>query len=168
MQSGNNQKEKSCFNRTKPSIAFQTINSKHDYKDYKIEKIHISQEADELYYTVASMPTLLMINGILHSCDMMPFVDQFQKIAESIEPIQEDAGTYCLIITPPSCTLLDSTVVIKDVWKLNNKKRNSKKIDHNLDILQNGKFIDKENSEFLVRLMEDYEWNIEFCLFLKE
>jgi hypothetical protein len=51
----------------------------------KIEKIHISQEADELYYTVASMPTLLMINGILHSCDMMPFVDQFQKIAESIE-----------------------------------------------------------------------------------
>jgi hypothetical protein len=64
MQSGNNQKEKSCFNRTKPSIAFQTINSKHDYKDYKIEKIHISQEADELYYTVASMPTLCFQNSV--------------------------------------------------------------------------------------------------------
>ena len=97
------------------------------------------------------------------------FLPEFQKIAESLELIQEDAaGTYCLIITPRGGTLLDSTVVIKDVWELNNLKRNRRKINHNLNILQNGKFIDKENSEFLVRLMEDYEWNIEFCSSLKE
>lgn len=158
----------SSFDKKKTSIAFQIMNSKYDYKDYKIKKIHISQEADDLHYAFSSMPTVLMINGILYSCDMMPFIDQFQKIAESLDLIQEDAGTYYLIITPRGGTLLDSTVAIKDVWELISSKRNRRKINHNLDILQNRKFIDKENSEFLVRLIEDYGWDIEFCSLLKE
>jgi hypothetical protein len=146
----------------KTSIIVQLVNSKHDYKTYRIGKINILKVKNDLDYDFDSRPTVLLSNGILYTCSKLTLIDQLRKIAKGTKAIQKNGGICNLYITPSSKTLWDSSERMENVSDLNNTIKNKTKAQCTMNALQTGKFIDKVHSDFLITLIKDYGWKIEF------
>ncbi len=156
-------KRASCIDITEVSVIVQLVNSKHDYKDYKIEKIQILKEKDDLHFEFDPRPTVLLINGILSSCNTLTLIDQIRKIAKGTKVIQKSEGICNLHITSPDDSLWGLSERMENAGDSNKTKNNIKRDQHTMNILQTGKFIDKAHSDFLITLIKGYGWKIEFC-----
>lgn len=154
----------SSIDITETSMVVQLVNSKHDYKDYRIEKIHILKVKNDLHYDFDSRPTVLFSNGILSTCGKLTLIDQLRKIAKGTKVIQKNGGICNLYITPPGDTLWDSSEGIENVNDLNNIIESQTKAQRTMSALRTGKFIDKEHSDFLITLIKNHGWKIKFCL----
>ncbi len=152
----------SCMDTSGISMILQIVNTKHNHKDYRIEKIHIFNEKKGLSYDFASTPTVLIINSILYPCNMLTLIDQLKKIVENFEPIQKNGALSDLAITIRDDNHGDLTSIITSMGELNEAVQNEISTHRTMNVLQKGEFIDKENSDFLIKLMEDYGWKVVF------
>ncbi len=145
---------------TETSMVVQLVDSKHEYK---IKKIHILKVKNDLHYDFDSRPTVLLSNGILSPCSKLKLIDQLRKIAKGTKAIQKNGGICNLYITPPGDSLWDLSERMENVSDLNNIIKNKTKAQSTMNALQTGKFIDKAHSDFLMSLIKDYGWKIDFC-----
>jgi hypothetical protein len=148
---------------TETSMIIQLVNSKHDYRAYRIEKINILKVKNDLHYDFDSRPTVLLSNGILSTCSKLTLIDQLKKIAKGTKAIQKNGGICKLYITPSGDIPWDLSERIENVNDLNNIIKNKTKAQRTMSALQTGKFIDKAHSDFLMTLIKDHGWKIEFC-----
>lgn len=155
-------KRASCMDTSEISMVLQIVNTKHDHKDYRIEKVHIFKGKEDLCYDFVSTPTVLIINEVLYTCDMLTLIDQLKKIVENLEPIQKNSGICNLAITLRDSSNGDLTPIISSMGELNNAVQNEISTHRTMNTLEKGEFIDKENSDFLIKLMDEYGWKIVF------
>ncbi len=155
-------KRVSCLDISDISMALQIVNSEHDDKDYRIDKIHIFNEKDCQHFDFVAAPTILMINGILYPCNTLTLIGQLRKIAIGIKGIQKKESLCTLAVTQRRDTSGNSSDMMESGGELNNIVENKSKAQQTMSILQKGKFIDKENSDFLISLSKDFGWKIEF------
>lgn len=153
----------SCMDISETSMVLQIVNAKHDRADYRIEKIYTFNGNEGLHYDFVSTPTVLLINGILYPCNKLTLIDQLKKIAESMDHIQKEVGICNLAINIQDNSLGNLVSIIEGVDQLNKALQNEVITNHTMSILQKGEFIDKENSDFLIKLMEKYRWKIVCC-----
>ena len=152
--------------------AFHQLLTLDDYKNLKlfvisargsrIEKIIILKGKDDLHYDFLVTPTILIINGILYSCNMLTLVEQLKKIATGMEPFQKNRNICNLVINSRSNTHANFPVIINNIEALKKIVQNKKITNQTTNALQKGEFIDKENSDFLIKLSKDHGWKINF------
>jgi len=153
----------SCIDITETLVVVQLENSNFDYKSCRIGKVHIFKEKDNLNYHFASRPTVLLIDGILSSCNTLTLIDQIKKIVKGTKTIQQSGGVCNLCITPPGDIPQGLSNSIENVCDLNNLIKNKTNDQQIMSVLQTEQFIDKAHSDFLITLMKDYGWKIDFC-----
>ncbi len=156
-------KRVSCIDRTKVSMVLQVVDSKYDNKDYIIEKIHILKGKDDLHYDFLATPTILIINGILYSCKMLTLIEQLKKIAAGMKPFQKNGNICNLVISSQSDTNASFPIITNNIEELKKAIQNKKTTNQTMNALQKKEFIDKRNSDFIIKLSEDHGWKVIFA-----
>ncbi len=160
--SWNQTKRVSCINVAETSMILKVVASKHDYMDYRIEKIQINNKRDGAHYDFIAAPTVLMIDGILYPCATLTLIEQLKKIAKGTTIIRKRGGICNLSIIPQDGPFDNLFAKMKKSYESNGLVIDKMKIQHAISTLQKGEFIDKENSDFLIKLIKNYGWKIEF------
>ena len=145
------------------SLNLQIVNSKYNAKNYRIACIHVKRNGTYIrtYNLMLSRDQVLVIDGFMYTCKMLPLVKQLKKILSGLDQIQlAEIGIFSLSITPRSSSggawMMYGAIggVVKGI-------ADSVKASNVKDSLRRGDFIDQETGEVLLELIEKHRWNIE-------